>query len=207
MRFSLKRKLVGTLLIGYMVMVSANCHKNETLPANGGSTGGGGTNPPQSSDVSFWLTTGNQATLLQKQNTVLAFGTSANGYPDITVDSTQTYQSIDGFGFTLTDASASLISGLPASMQTDLLKELFATDSNSISISYLRVSVGASDLSASVYTYDDMPSGQTDSTLQNFSLRKDQSNVVDVLKKILAINPSIKILGSPWTPPVWMKSN
>jgi glucosylceramidase len=43
--------------------------------------------------------------------------------------------------------------------------------------------------------------------LQNFSLRKDQSQVVPVLKKILAINPQIKIMGSPWTAPTWMKSN
>src|SRR5678816_1724346 len=95
----------------------------------------------------------------------------------------------------------------PSSMQNDLLKELFGSDSNSISISYLRVSIGASDLSASVYTYDDMPVGQTDVNLQNFSLRKDQSKVIPVLKAILAINPAIKILASPWTPPTWMKTN
>jgi glucosylceramidase len=69
------------------------------------------------------------------------------------------------------------------------------------------VSIGASDLSASVYTYDDMPVGQTDVNLQNFSLRKDQSKVIPVLKAILAINPAIKILASPWTPPTWMKTN
>jgi O-Glycosyl hydrolase len=208
MNLSARRRLMITLLFGYLVVIAANCHKGDN-GTGGGSTGGGGGNPPppQTSDVSFWLTTGNQVSLLQKQNTILAFGSTTNGYPDIIVDSTQTYQSIDGFGYTLTDASASLISSLPASMQTDLLKELFGTDSNSIGVSYLRVSIGASDLSASVYTYDDMPAAQTDSTLQNFSLRKDQSNVVVVLKMILAINPSIKILGSPWTPPVWMKSN
>jgi len=159
------------------------------------------------SEMEFYLTTGNQISLLQKQNTKLVFGTSTNFYPDINVDSTQTYQTVDGFGFCLTDASAGLISDLPSSMQNDLLKELFGSDSNSISISYLRVSIGASDLSASVYTYDDMPAGQTDVDLANFSLRKDQSKVIPVLKAILAINPNIKILASPWTPPVWMKSN
>jgi glucosylceramidase len=201
-------KLNNVLLIGYIFLIAANCHKSENLLTNGGGfTGGGGNTPPKSSDVNFWLTTGNQAVLLQKQNTILTFGSSTNSYPDIIVDSSQTYQSIDGFGFTLTDASASLISGLPVSTQNDLLKELFGSDSNSINISYLRVSIGASDLSASVYTYDDMPAGQTDSTLQNFNLRKDVSNVVAVLKKILDINPSLKILGSPWTPPVWMKNN
>jgi glucosylceramidase len=181
------------------------CNKNNDQDNNGGT---GPENPsPVTSDVDFYLTTGNQAVLLQKQKTSLAFSTAANGYPEIMVDTTQTYQTIDGFGFTLTDGSASLIAGLPASMQDELLKELFGSDSSSISISYLRVSMGASDLSASVYTYDDMPAGQTDVNLQNFSLRKDQSQVVPVLKKILAINPQIKIMGTPWTAPVWMKSN
>jgi len=173
----------------------------------------GGTDPkpvdpgPTKSDMEFYLTTGNQTSLLQKQNTKLVFGTATNGYADINVDSTQTYQTVDGFGFCLTDASAGLISGLPAAMQNDLLKELFGSDSNSISISYLRVSIGASDLSASVYTYNDMPAGQTDVNLANFNLRKDQSKVIPILKAILAINPNIKIMGSPWTAPPWMKSN
>ena len=151
---------------------------------------------PAKSDMDFYLTTGDQTSLLKKQNSKLVFGTATNFYPDINVDSTQTYQSVDGFGFCLTDASAGLISDLPSSMQNDLLKELFGSDSNSISISYLRVSIGASDLSASVYTYDDMPAGQSDINLQNFSLRKDQSKVIPILKAILAINPAIKILLS-----------
>ena len=176
-------------------------------PATGGSEPKPVDTVPVKSDIEFYLTTGSQTSLLQKQNTKLAFGTTTNFYPDITVDSTQTYQTVDGFGFCLTDASAGLISDLPSSLQNELLKELFGSDSNSISISYLRVSIGASDLSASVYTYDDMPAGQTDVTLQNFSLRKDQSKVIPVLKAILSINPTIKILGSPWTPPTWMKSN
>jgi glucosylceramidase len=192
----------------YCFILLLACTACKKSPA---SDGGGGTKPVDStttkSDVEFYLTTGSQTSVLQKQTTRLTFSTSPNYYSDITVDSTQTYQSVDGFGFCLTDASAGLITGLPSSMQNDLLKELFGSDSNSISVSYLRVSIGASDLSASVYTYDDMPSGQTDPPLANFSLRKDKSNVVAVLKAILAINPKIKILGSPWTPPMWMKTN
>jgi glucosylceramidase len=96
---------------------------------------------------------------------------------------------------------------LASTTKNDVLKELFGRDSNSISISYLRISIGASDLSASVYSYDDMPAGQTDPNLQNFSLATDQNNVIPLLKQILSINPSVKILGTPWSPPVWMKDN
>jgi glucosylceramidase len=192
------------VLIGLFV-TAFSCKKNNT--SGDGNSGGGGLMPPKVSDVAFYLTTGNQSSLLQKQNTVLAFGSTSNINPDIIVDTTQTFQSVDGFGYTLTDASADLIAGLPSSMQTDLLKELFGRDSTSISVSYLRVSIGASDLSTTVYTYNDLPAGQTDPDLLQFSLRKDQSKVIPVLKQILAINPGIKIMGSPWTPPAWMKSN
>lgn len=203
-------RIILTTFLASLV-IFASCHKNGgSSTGGGGNTGGGGGSTPPStttSDVDFYLTTGNQTSLLQKQNVSLGFGTASNSNLTITVDTTKTYQSIDGFGFNLTDGSAALISGLDASTQNALLQELFGTGDNSIGISYLRISIGASDLSASVYSYDDMPSGQTDTTLQNFSLRKDQSNVVTLLKQILVINSNIKIVATPWSPPAWMKSN
>lgn len=198
-------KIAGFLF--FLAALAAGCSKNNDDSNPGGNNGGGGTVTPKTSDVSFYLTTGNQSSLLQKQTTVLSFGATPNSYPNIFVDTTAVFQTVDGFGYTLTDASAALIAGLPSSLRADLLKELFGSDSTSIGVSYLRVSLGASDLSTTVYTYNDMPAGQTDPSLQNFSLRKDLSQVVPVLQQILAINPTLKILASPWTPPTWMKSN
>jgi glucosylceramidase len=94
-----------------------------------------------------------------------------------------------------------------ASEKQALLSELFGNGNDAIGISYLRVSIGASDLNASVFSYDDMPAGQTDPTLTNFSLSQDTVDLIPVLKQILVINPNIKIMGSPWSPPVWMKNN
>jgi glucosylceramidase len=202
MKTSNKKRLIILFCSLALLTAFINCHKN-----NNGGNPPPVPPPPAKSDVDFYLTTGGQTSLLQKQSVVLSFSSKTNGYPDIAIDETQTYQTVDGFGFALTDGSASLISSLPSSMQNELLKELFGFDSTSISISYLRVSIGASDLSESVYTYDDMPPGQTDVNLANFDLRKDKSKVIPVLNSILAINPNIKILGSPWTPPTWMKSN
>jgi glucosylceramidase len=88
-----------------------------------------------------------------------------------------------------------------------LLEELFGTGENSIAVSYLRISIGASDLNASVFSYDDLPAGQTDVNLNNFSLSQDTLDLIPILKQILTINPNIKILGSPWSPPLWMKDN
>lgn len=157
-------------------------------------------------DVAFWLTKSDQSVLFQKQNVALLFNNSVNSNPTITVDTTQTYQSIDGFGFALTGGSAYLINRLPTTTCDALLKELFTADSSNINISYLRISIGSSDLNASVFSYDDIPAGQTDSPLQYFNLTPDSYDLIPLLKKIVALNPNIKILACPWSAPVWMKT-
>ncbi|SFW86844.1 glycoside hydrolase family 30 protein [Chitinophaga sancti] len=158
-------------------------------------------------DVTFWLTKADKTVLLTKQKVSLLFKDTVNVFPTIKVDEGSQYQSIDGFGYCLTDGSATLINKLPSATQDALLKELFGTDSTSIGVSYLRVSIGASDLSATPYTYDDIPAGQTDVNLDHFSIGQQQSDLMQVLKRIVAISPKIKILGSPWSAPVWMKDN
>ncbi len=162
---------------------------------------------PTHSDVEFWLTTSNGGILFSRQSTTMNFEDKFNNNPTINIDTTQIYQTIDGFGYTLTGGSATLIYSLPADKRAALLKELFATDSTFIGISYLRISIGASDLSASLYTYDDMPFGQTDVPLAHFSLSQEMTYLIPLLKEIIAINPDIKIMGSPWSAPVWMKTN
>lgn len=167
------------------------------------------TAPAGPSQVALWLTTANKTALFQQQPLTLNFTapTANTTLPTITVDTTQTYQTIDGFGFTLTGGSAYVLHQMGATERAALLKELFATDASNIGTSYLRVSIGASDLDAQVFSYDDLPAGQTDPQLTKFSLDPDRQHLLPVLKEILAINPSIKILGSPWSPPTWMKTN
>lgn len=167
-----------------------------------------GPNPqnPTVNEIDFWLTKADESIKLQKQNTILAFGTAANSNQTITIDPTQTFQTVDGFGYTLTGGSVQMINQLTPSKKQALLEELFGSGDNSISISYLRISIGASDLNSTVFSYDDMPLGQTDVNLTNFSLANDNA-LIQMLQTIRAINPSIKILGSPWSPPTWMKDN
>jgi glucosylceramidase len=162
---------------------------------------------PVKTDVAFYLTTPDRFNLFKKQNTSLLFSTASNLNPTIEVDESKTFQSIDGFGYTLTGGSASLINSLSSAAKEALLKELFLTDSTNIGISYLRISVGASDLSEAPFTYDDLSAGQIDLSLQNFTLDRERRDLIPVLKQIVALNPSIKILGSPWSAPTWMKTN
>ena len=157
-------------------------------------------------NIDAWLTKADETIKLQKQTSILAFTSASNSFQNIEIDPSKTYQNIDGFGYTLTGGSVEVINQLSASKKEALLQELFGNGENSIGISYLRLSIGASDLNSSVFSYDDLPAGQTDITLSQFSLSKDQA-LVDMLKKILTTNPNIKIIATPWSPPVWMKDN
>jgi glucosylceramidase len=199
------RRIFFFLSAVVLLFIQSNCSKKTAS-----NTGGGGVTPPvtpPTNDISFWATKANQSVLLQKQNNLLALGSAGASPQTLEIDSTQAFQTIDGFGYTLTGGSATLINKMDAGTKATLLNELFGNGPNDIGVSYLRVSLGASDLSAAVFSYDDMPAGQTDITLANFSLSQDTVDLIPVLKQILAINPSIKIMASPWSPPVWMKDN
>lgn len=159
------------------------------------------------SDVYAWITNPINSSLFQQYNKGLFFVKNTSAEPAITVDTTITYQTIDGFGNCLTGGSAILIHKMDQVSRTKLVKELFDTTGYNIGISYLRISIGASDLSDHTFSYDDLPSGQTDTLMSSFSLDPEKTDLIPILKEILAINPGIKILGSPWSAPAWMKTN
>jgi glucosylceramidase len=158
-------------------------------------------------NATFWLTNSDKSALFQPQKNLLHFTKATGTNPTIDVDNKQKFQSIDGFGFALTGGSAQLMMRMSPEKRAALLHELFTTDGNNIGVSYLRVSIGASDMNDHVFSYDDLPQGETDPTLAKFSLGPDRNDVIPVLKEILAINPKIQILGSPWSAPAWMKTN
>jgi glucosylceramidase len=160
----------------------------------------------QKGAVQTWLTNADQSALFAQQKQEASFGKQTNANPVIEINEKESYQSIDGFGFCLTGGSAQLIIKMEPAKRAELLKELFATDGTNIGISYLRVTIGASDLNPYVFSYDDLPAGETDPNMAKFDLGPDKKDVIPVLKEILAINPKIKILGSSWSPPVWMKT-
>lgn len=158
----------------------------------------------RSQTVTPWMTTGDQSKLIQQQSTV-SFGTNtAQTSSSVTLITGTTYQTMDGFGWAMTEGSCELILSLASTQQSALLNELY-NPSTGLSSAVVRISIGASDLSSSSYSYDETAG---DVNMNSFSLSgPDLTNVVPVLQKILAINPSIKILATPWTAPRWMKSN
>ncbi|WP_375436868.1 glycoside hydrolase family 30 beta sandwich domain-containing protein [uncultured Hymenobacter sp.] len=196
------RGMAGALLLGWVV---AGCGKDTPDPVTPPVV----VTPPTTgpSQVALWTTNLDKSALFYRSTLPLNFQAPVGSNPTIIVDTTQTYQTIDGFGYTLTGGSAQLLNQMSAATRAPLLKELFATDETNIGTSYLRVSIGASDLDATVFTYDDPTNGQPDPTLAQFTLTPDRTHLIPVLKEILALNPSLKILGSPWTAPAWMKTN
>ncbi|HYH55482.1 MAG TPA: glucosylceramidase, partial [Anseongella sp.] len=193
----------------FLVLITFNAFSckdkgGQGSPASSPEKPPGGSPDPE---VEFWLTTADKSVLFKKQGQQLAFGSGASDKPVIEVDSTQTFQSMDGFGYTLTGGSATLIHSLSEAKQDALLRELFLTEGTGIGVSYLRISIGASDLSAAPFTYNDLPPGETDPELEHFSIEMEKAALIPVLKKIIALSPAIKIMGSPWSPPTWMKTN
>jgi glucosylceramidase len=207
MRINYKHKMkwLSVLLMILPAVFYYSCKKDLSNPANAVAAAKGTVSRAANETVSIWETTSDQSKLLQQQTSV-NFSTDAGTNPTtITVDESTTYQTIDGFGYALTGGSASLINGLGPNQST-MLTDIFSTASGHVGSSFVRITIGASDLSSSDFTYDDMPSGQTDVNLTHFSISQEMTDLVPVLKKIIAVNPSIKILATPWTAPVWMKT-
>ncbi len=164
-------------------------------------------NAQTNTNILLWLTNGDRSALFEQQSKPLNFTAEKNTSKKIIVDDKKTYQQMDGFGFALTGGSAMHIIRMNTSARNLLLHQLFDTTGNDIGVSYLRLSIGSSDLNERPFTYDDMNANETDTSLLHFDLGEDKTDVIPVMKEILAINPNIKILGSPWSPPAWMKTN
>ena len=158
--------------------------------------------------VSVVLSTHDQTNLLAQQGNV-AFGANAPTTNQVVVDDTQTYQTMDGFGASFTDSAAYLLEQVNAVVATGERAErlVYAQRRRRSRLSFMRLPMGASDLALNVYTFDDLPSGQTDPTLASFSIAHDQAYILPLVKAAKQINPQMKIMVNPWSPPGWMKTS
>jgi len=135
----------------------------------------------------------------------ITIGESGPADATITIDATTTYQTMLGFGASITDSSSFVMTKYlsPAAL-ADVLVKLFDPASGA-GLSFLRQPMGASDFSsAGNFSYDD---GASDPTLSRFNVTQDMKATIPLLKQILAAHPDVFILGTPWSPPAWMKNN
>ena len=142
-------------------------------------------------NAEFYLSLPKQKSFFQK---IEKPGASGSG-DLLIVNPELTFQTMDGFGLALTGGSAQVIYRLEPVKRAALLQELFGKNGMTV----LRISVGASDLDSAVFSYEEEPG--------KFSLAKSKPDLIPLLKEIIAINPAIKIMASPWSAPVWMKDN
>ncbi|PPL01665.1 glycoside hydrolase family 30 protein [Parapedobacter indicus] len=156
--------------------------------------------PVTDGDVKVLVTTADLSQDLKWQT--VDYGESSNMSPTtITLDPTQRYQEMDGFGAAITGSTSYNLMQMNTEDRAKFLKETFS-ESEGYGHSYIRIAIGCSDFSLSEYSLCDNPG------IENFALQSEERDyVIPILKEILAINPSIKIIGSPWTPPRWMKVN
>ncbi|MDX3594767.1 RICIN domain-containing protein [Streptomyces sp. ID03-2B] len=146
-----------------------------------------------------WVTTPDGAKKLTPEGNVPFDGTPQS--VDIRVDAADKGQKFTGAGASVTGASAHLLQSLPQAQRTSVLRSLFSTEGDGIGLNYLRQPLGSTDFDANSapYTYED--------TRGAFSIDRDRSQILPVLKQATAVNPAIRFMGSPWSPPAWMKTN
>lgn len=106
-----------------------------------------------------------------------------------------------GFGVAITGASCYNLSLMTADDRAELLESLYSPEKIGLSVG--RLSIGASDYSAELYSYDDVA---FDSGLKHFSIERDKKYIIPMIKEILKINPDLFLFASPWSPPYWMKT-
>ncbi|MCU1309096.1 MAG: Glucosylceramidase [Candidatus Angelobacter sp.] len=156
-------------------------------------------------DVQVVQTTPDLRQALQTQKPV-RFGTTGRSPLVIQVDDATQYQEIDGFGASLTDSSGWLLyTKLNAAQRQGVIRDLFDPIFG-IGLSFIRQPMGASDLALHHYSYDDLPAGQKDPELNHFSIQHDEAYILPLLRAARAINPQLKVMATPWSPPGWMKT-
>lgn len=160
-----------------------------------------------SSPVQVWLTDIGTNQWVSNQRAI-SFQTQQTTNPlTIKIDSSVKYQKITGFGAALTDSSAYLINQLSTSNRNTLMQKLFDPSAGA-GLSMVRSPMGATDFTATGnYSYDDLPAGQTDPTLANFSIQHDTAYIIPELQQALALNSNLKVTSTPWSPPGWMKTS
>jgi glucosylceramidase len=165
---------------------------------------------PALGKASVWVTNPSTKTYLSEQSPVTwktGPAPAGSSGSTITVDATRTYQPMTGFGASFTDSSAWLVgTKLSAAQRNALMRDLFSRR-DGIGLSALRQPMGATDFTVNGnYSYDDMPAGQADPTLSNFSIDHDRAYTIPLLKQARKINPQLTLMATPWSPPGWMKT-
>ncbi|WP_282203617.1 RICIN domain-containing protein [Kitasatospora fiedleri] len=170
------------------------------LAAAGLVTVGGTSAQATDTTAQVWITTADGGSRLAQAASV-AFSATSPQAQDIAVNAADVQQPLVGFGAAFTESSAHLVAGLSATTRAALMNDLFSTAGGGIGLTYLRQPLGASDFVSHLpfYSYED--------TRGSFSIARDQQEILPAINQARAVNPNIRIMGTPWSPPAWMKTS
>ena len=164
-------------------------------PNSAGAAGSAGTSfvqPPlvTSAAGAYWVTTG---TLTE----------AASGTADVTVNDTSPAQTWEGFGGAFNEKGWAYLALLSDADRSTALNLLFGRDG--CNLTWGRIPMGASDYSIDRYSLDEVPSGQTDTSMASFSTTRDEQQLIPYVKAAQAVKGDLRFWASPWSPPTWMK--
>lgn len=132
--------------------------------------------------------------------------TEASSGPRISLSSTEYRQTIIGFGGAITDAAVINIDYLPEELRDKLMESYYGP--NGIGYSIARIPIASCDFSTREYSYVER---EGDFQLESFSLAPEDSRKIEWTNKAKQLvdkdGESLKVFGSPWSAPAWMKTN
>lgn len=159
---------------------------------------------PRNAEV--YLTARDTDDRLARQEDISFFGFPQpdEASPAVMVDPNKTFQTIEGFGGALTDASAETFAKLPESRQKELLEAYFDPDKG-IGYTLCRTSIHTCDFSSVSRAYTEVAE---DTLLAHFSIEQDRAfRIPFILRAMEASGDQMRLFASPWSPPGWMKTN
>lgn len=111
-------------------------------------------------------------------------------------------QRIEGFGGAFSERGWDALSALPSGLKAQALASLFSNTGAAFNI--CRTPIAANDIARKWYSYAETPG---DFDLKDFSIANDRQTLIPYIRSAMAIQPELKLWASPWSPPIWMKTN
>ena len=121
---------------------------------------------------------------------------------DLSISTRDKAQLIDGFGGCFNELGWDALQMLDTAKQAEVLKGIFNPEGLNFTI--CRMPIGANDYARNYYSLNDSAG---DFEMKYFNIDRDKKNLIPYIKQAMQYNPQLKIWGSPWTPPAWMKLN
>ncbi|WP_314174425.1 glycoside hydrolase family 30 protein [Streptomyces winkii] len=200
------RRRLAASATAFALLAGANVLAGQAAQADGdGSPGAAGRTAAANAAAAaaaadtaqVWVTTADGGKRLERGEDVSFDGSKQD--IDIAVDASAQGQQFTGAGASVTEASARLMSGLPDGEREKLMRSLFSADGDGIGLDYLRQPLGGSDFVAELpyYSYEDEQG--------SFSVDRDKKEILPLLREALGVNSGIRVMGTPWSAPAWMK--